>query len=859
MEISLKLKNENKAISLTDLLIPLNNFNHFVNELENIQDAAYKASYADAIGNTPFIYLTNNLLLGNALGGFNRGISRMMNNGMSGLAKKVTRVKPKINPKTGKFNKDVFGRIDAKTGIGETAKEIGAAYGRSGVRGVAGMGARGLLTYASMNMGEGIQEVYQEALAIGTRDYYNKILLDSSMAGYNAEKMSVYSAVENGITNLDSQMNERGFETFMSGFLMGGIVRGPQKLFFDSLPKLYDRVINPETYKENQERRENYINAVMTTYNTAWNAQAEDPQAVFDLSKINLISQVTASADINTSMIFNEMMTYKDAKDSAKFTNIYSLLDMGGVDFFREQLEDMNQMTDEELKDAIPELAPEDIKTGKARTRINNMIAQVDRLEAKYINEKDSYPNKFDPSQYKKDTKEHTLETIKFRTFEHARYIKMFADESFLNSVKRSESIMNDLSSDSVISKIAATDITNLLDIASIETEMFTLATNAASLQESLKEQEGQVAENSRKIIEFNSKKLDALNEIKTILTQAAEKPGEKETTADIEIYKQANKQELVEKLRKPFLNYLDIIAADRKGFVDGSRVDEVLMKLVDYDILTYRAKAYNKTLTYLTNPKRLDQLAMDMVGGMKEVFQNSRDTFKKSIEEYVSQNEINQFLNELDKAGVYPIPQEVTKFIKTNDVDVLQTFYAESGLVDPNFNAELFEDVQAIKESYRLSQKPKEATEEEKQQTKKNDVAEKQVKLDEEVVDVLTAEGAEDIDFKYDKTNNNPFAKEMLDRLFKDYKLRQSQLQKASKKKAAWTSSLGQKYVKTYENLKKLYKLCNFPKNTVHFTIAGSYRRGKVDSGDIDILFTSKNKKRYDEFIDKLKEMNYL
>lgn len=37
MEISLKLKNEKKAISLTDLLIPLNKFNHFVNELENIQ------------------------------------------------------------------------------------------------------------------------------------------------------------------------------------------------------------------------------------------------------------------------------------------------------------------------------------------------------------------------------------------------------------------------------------------------------------------------------------------------------------------------------------------------------------------------------------------------------------------------------------------------------------------------------------------------------------------------------------------------------------------------------------------------------------------------------------------------------
>uniref|UniRef100_A0A6C0C7V9 ATP-dependent DNA ligase family profile domain-containing protein n=1 Tax=viral metagenome TaxID=1070528 RepID=A0A6C0C7V9_9ZZZZ len=58
---------------------------------------------------------------------------------------------------------------------------------------------------------------------------------------------------------------------------------------------------------------------------------------------------------------------------------------------------------------------------------------------------------------------------------------------------------------------------------------------------------------------------------------------------------------------------------------------------------------------------------------------------------------------------------------------------------------------------------------------------------------------------------------------------------------------------------LKQVHKLCDIPKGTVHFTIAGSYRRGKVDSGDIDILFTSKNKKKYDEFIDKLRENNYL
>jgi DNA polymerase/3'-5' exonuclease PolX len=41
--------------------------------------------------------------------------------------------------------------------------------------------------------------------------------------------------------------------------------------------------------------------------------------------------------------------------------------------------------------------------------------------------------------------------------------------------------------------------------------------------------------------------------------------------------------------------------------------------------------------------------------------------------------------------------------------------------------------------------------------------------------------------------------------------------------------------------------------------TIAGSYRRKKTDSGDIDILLKSKEKKTYNDFIDKLKESKYL
>jgi len=58
---------------------------------------------------------------------------------------------------------------------------------------------------------------------------------------------------------------------------------------------------------------------------------------------------------------------------------------------------------------------------------------------------------------------------------------------------------------------------------------------------------------------------------------------------------------------------------------------------------------------------------------------------------------------------------------------------------------------------------------------------------------------------------------------------------------------------------LKQVLKICDIPKGSCHFTIAGSYRRGKVDSGDIDILFSSKKKENYIDFINKLRENGYL
>jgi len=58
---------------------------------------------------------------------------------------------------------------------------------------------------------------------------------------------------------------------------------------------------------------------------------------------------------------------------------------------------------------------------------------------------------------------------------------------------------------------------------------------------------------------------------------------------------------------------------------------------------------------------------------------------------------------------------------------------------------------------------------------------------------------------------------------------------------------------------LKQVIKIYDIPPGSIKFCITGSYRRGKVDSGDIDILFTCKDKSKFVKFVDALYESNYL
>ena len=53
-------------------------------------------------------------------------------------------------------------------------------------------------------------------------------------------------------------MTAQGFETFLSGFLMGGFVQGPQRFLFEAMPEYIQSKTNPEKFAEYKKQRDNF-------------------------------------------------------------------------------------------------------------------------------------------------------------------------------------------------------------------------------------------------------------------------------------------------------------------------------------------------------------------------------------------------------------------------------------------------------------------------------------------------------------------------------------------------------------------------------------------------------------------------
>lgn len=646
-------------------------------QVADIQNNAHKAAFATTMTNMPVIYLTNKLVLGNSLGGFNKSLGRIFNEQAKGIGSRIIRTAGTVG-KGGVKTLSPF--KDAGTGL----KGLATTIANAGVKGNLTKLGQGSLRYFAANLGEGIQELSQEAISAGTKNYYTATLKDPMNGGPELFNASVKAGI-------GEQFSAQGFDVFMSGFLMGGVVSGPQKLFFQGVPALYQRVANPEKYAEYKQNKENYIKSVVDTYNAVWNAQAEDPNAIFDPKRYNFLQQKAAAQGKTLASIANDQFDFIDETDFAKFQQIHTVLTTGGAHLFQDQLLDYMKMSDEDLATAFPS-SKKDIKNGKIRERLQSLVSQIDKTEEIYEQSKDRNPNPFMPEAYEKGSRQWTEETIKKIAFEHARYLYMFTQDGFTRALERSNSIYQNLASEPLFEKMAANDLTVLLDQDSIDKEIQMLTQEAIVLSGD-KANEARVKEKTEKIARLQAFQNILMNEE----NQAKDGSFDKRK---------------IGLLRKEFENYVQFMAKQTGSFVNKENVDAALKQIIDYTALKGRAKVYDKTIEYLNDPQKFDLVFQRSAEVLQEQYKNRKKIFEQQVRDYVGVIERTELANQIAKAGFIPNVSEMKMFLETGDSKYLKTFFNQKGEQLGAFDKSDLEDIQVLLNDYEQSRPDKKVEE---------------------------------------------------------------------------------------------------------------------------------------------------
>lgn len=792
-------KQENKEKGLGELS---------TEQLVKVNEMAKEAAFATTMFNAPVIYLSNQLLLGNAFGGFKRSFNQIAREGIEAVGGRIVRkkaavktIKDTVKKQVGKEVKEEVGEQAGKKVGKEIQEDIYEGVEDSflnwkymykkiksdGLRGGIMAGAAGALRYTVANISEGLQEVYQEAVSSGIKDYYTSIAFDPGGGGYDM----FGSSMKHGMME---QFSGQGLETFMSGFFMGGVVGLPQKAIFQGLPTLYQIATDKAAYDAHIVKKKETLDTLVDFMNKKGNDLVKDPTSLFGVDKMNFLAQKQASEGMELAQLEEDVMNFFDNQDYANFHNLSSLMDTGKMDFFKEQLEDYLELTDQELAEAFPSEKRRAL-SGKLRQKIQQNIINIDKMEENYNDNKDRLEITANPSQYTPGSKEHEEESLRYLAQSHARYLYLFTKDGFQKAAERTEKIYQKLESHPIIKELSANDLTVLLTKDSLMEEIDALKQEVAIMGDP-------GSKRAKKRQEAKLKHLEAIASV--LYDEKLQKKGKGKNRG-------FDRRSTKKRLTPQVVEYLRFLAKDKKSFVDNELVTEVMDMIVDHDHLSKRQMMYDKALRIMTDPDYMDDLIVRSKLYFKWAYNNKSALFKESLEQFVNKMEVNELLNQLANLGVYIDQKALIFFGTTGDPKFLDTFYNEDGVVNEVDHPKLMAEIKRVINVYKETASDALQKAAEKRAEEAKATATSPEERDKSVSVVLDEAGIEGPDSKiYGKSETeSPYLDEVLKPLYVQARMLAMNMgSKNVPKFEEWikTNQTASDVIRAYSGLKKLW-----------------------------------------------------
>lgn len=670
-------------------------------DLKNIQENAIKSGFETTMFNLPAIFFSNKIVFDKALNGFvpfrNGGLGTLVEN----------------------FGKKAGKKYEGFVDLGNVRNWFGKKHRKHIVnqfrpKNLAKNGVR----FFAANVTEGAQEVYQEAVAEGVKNYYINKYVDPSRAG----SAYYWSQLKDGF---DSQISVKGFETFLSGFLMGGIVQGPQALMFQTMPQLIEdyrsRKKDPAKFNKNIDDRKKMQDKVIDFLNKT----AESPKDLYNKIYGNFNAQKDFSSLMSDAEEDGNKKQHADVQLDSMFEHVTTLIENGYSDVLTEHIDRLSGLTDQELNEAFQYSdsvnMSKDEYSKQTREKLSAVKSKIEQIQKRY----DKYKNITNP--FNKDSDD-IMEQADYIGFEDVRRAAIYNEYTYDNASKRMGDILS-IAQKFAGGKFAGT-ITNIFNESQLIQELNTLKDEIDVYSQGNDEQQA-IGKKKQELYDLLSNlkagissynltmskgksvnpldKKDVVEDAKlnknlktgdnikytvgdttyngTVLektnkyvTIEFEKDGKKQTKkinissknlAFAEpIQEEMSESEIadaIEESRTMLANDLRAYLAKVMDIPENSEsLDEMIILFQDYYELGVDAKNASKNVNQLNDPNYFFETAKRYGKAAYEVQQAAKDILQQKLDEFLRRKSGNELLDHLfTEFRVFFPPDEIEAFIK--------------------------------------------------------------------------------------------------------------------------------------------------------------------------------------------------
>ena len=641
-------------------------------QIDDIKEKSLHAGYVNEMINFPVIQYTNNIVFGN-------------------LTKPINKLFGSTQDTFKLLGKTISGDISRK----EVFKILGDGWKESAIRSLnPRLMTQNTLNYFSANLAEGLQESFQEASSIAVEDYYTKQFHNEHNIVKNHYELSMLDSYGKG---LGEQFSGQGAETFLSGFLMGGLMSGGSraiKKVSSSINESSNKVkdffyskTDPEAFTEIKEKRENIKaqrEAKAAEYDQMRNTLVKnlndfyaDAGNMLTPDLANMSAQEILAAKTKQAAENGDSKFLIDFTDEALFKNVSTALYTGKYDLFIEHLEKINSMDDQGIMDA---LGTTDAQAGRQRLEVSIERAKNIKQRSEKFAE-----NPFKFNDYKKGTDEYNEMVLMHNAYEEAKSSAIFAPYQFDRVLSRMSSITDAFTSIDLVANGNAIEFLHLFGADNMLNEVKLLDQEIESLKDGTKENE-RLAKQKEQQIQDLSEVQKTIAEYKKYYTQLK---------ADETVNPKYDND-----LKEAFVNYLSNYANIKNDVLKSDKLEEAFNLFKDYYRLNIDAEFLSRSVAVIADPNFLRNESLRRYDALKKMHTNRKDLIKKSIDDYLRKIGLNGVFQKLYDAGFVGEPKEMVAYNISGGKKDVKTFYRVKDL--SQVNATDVEDIAKIKEIFK-------------------------------------------------------------------------------------------------------------------------------------------------------------